>query len=383
VNSRAGTTHSSGRAAEGCTAARASERPLAWGLLGARAGDNRQVEQLVEALGYPHELQRLSFGPLNHLPNFIVGASFATVRRRESASLQPPWPDVVVSAGQRAVPVACWIRKRSGGRSRLVQLGRPRAALSAFDLVVTTPQYGLPADARVLANTLPFQRPTSPDPKLLETWRDAFAALPRPWIALLVGGETWPLRFSARVATELGRRASAAAAARGGSLLVTTSPRTGAAETEALLRALDGPSFRNDWRSDRPGCYASILALADAFIVTADSISMLAEVSRSGKPVEIYPLERRGGPWVWLADRWSVGTPEPGTVSAMLAILARAGILTPPRDLRRVASALIACGAAVPFSAETAPQPGNSGLLRSEMDNTVARIRELVEAERC
>lgn len=367
------------RALEWRSTARPGQRPLAWGLLGERAGDNRQVEQLVEDLGYPFELKRLSFRQLQHLPNFAVGASFVTVSRRGSAAFGPPWPDVVVSSGRRAVPVARWIRGQSGGRTRLVQIGRPRAALSAFDLVVTTPQYGLPADEQVLANTLPFQRPTSPDERTLDAWRAEFAALPRPWIGLLVGGETWPLRFPPRAAAELGRNASAAAAARGGSLLVATSPRTGANETGALFRALRGPAFRNDWDTDRPGCYASILELADAFIVTADSISMLAEASRSGKPVEIYPLDRRGGPWVWLADRWSVGTSADGRRSAMLSTLARKGFLTPPRDVRRVAAELIARGAAVPFSAETAPEPGNSELFRSEMSDTVTRIRQLVE----
>ena len=165
-------------------------------------------------------------------------------------------------------------------------------------------------------------------------------------------------------------------------MLVATSPRTGANETSALFRALRGPNFRNDWQTDRPGCYASILALADAFIVTADSISMLAESCRSEKPVEIYPLERRGGPWVWLADRWCAGDPETGRVSAMLLALARAGILTPPRDVRRVVDELIARGVAVPFAAEKTPEPGNTDLFRSEMDDTVVRIRELVDTDR-
>ena len=125
-----------------------------WGLLGTRAGDNEQVQQLVRALGVPHELKRFVFNPLRHLPNRVLGA-----RRRSAAGgpLSPPWPDLVVSAGKRSVPVARWIRAQSGGRTKLVHFGRPRAPLAWFDLVITTAQYGLPESSRVLRNCLPFQ----------------------------------------------------------------------------------------------------------------------------------------------------------------------------------------------------------------------------------
>jgi hypothetical protein len=47
-----------------------------------------------------------------------------------------------------------------------------------------------------------------------------------------------------------------------------------------------------------------------------------------------------------------------------------------------VADELIARGAAVPFSVDKVPEFGTLGLFRGEMENTVARIRELVEIDR-
>lgn len=359
-----------------------ARRPLAWGLLGEKPGDNRQVEQLVEALGYDHEIKHLSFRSLQHLPNFLLGATQITVQSHGSAAVQPPWPDVIVAAGRRTVPVARAIRARSGGRTRLVHLGRPRASLDRFDLVVTTPQYGLPNHPKVVENTLPFQRPNAPSDEILEHWQAEFSALPRPWIGVLVGGDSWPLRLTPAAAAELGARASEAAAARGGSLLVTTSPRTGADQTAALFRALRAPAFRNDWHSDRPGCYPSILALADSFVVTADSISMLAEACRTGRPVEIAPLERRPGPWGWLADHWSARGEARGPLSAMVGALARSGVLTPPRNVRRIADELIARGDVVAFDPGRAPEPTGAGSFRGEMEDTVSRIHALVDATR-
>ncbi len=354
--------------------------PLAWGLLSDKPGDNRQVEQLVEALGYDYEIKHFTFRPLQHLPNPMLGATEITVQSRGSAVLQAPWPDVVVSAGRRTAPVARAIRERSGGRSRLVHLGRPRASLDAFDLVVTTPQYGLPAHPHLVENTLPFQRPNPPDAATLEHWREEFESLPRPWIGVLVGGDSFPLRLTPEGAARLGEQVSEAALARGGSLLVTTSPRTGADQTAALFRALRAPSLRNDWHSDRPGCYPSILALADSFIVTADSVSMLAEACRTERPVEIAPLEHRSGPWGWLAERWTARGEVGGPVSALVHALARTGLLVPPRNVQRIADELIARGDVVPFDPTTPPAPAGSGSFRGEMEDTVSRIHALVDA---
>src|SRR5581483_6461257 len=118
--------------------------------------------------------------------------------------LAPPWPDLVISAGRRNEPVARWIRARAGGRTRLVHLGRPWADPRRFDLVVTTPQYRVPALANVIEIEAPLHR-VSPE-RLAEAaarWQPAFAALPRPRIAVLVGGDSPPYRFDAALAREL------------------------------------------------------------------------------------------------------------------------------------------------------------------------------------
>jgi len=58
-----------------------------------------------------------------------------------------------------------------------------------------------------------------------EEWRDRFADLPSPRIALIVGGGTKRRPFTGDMAAELGGAASQMASAAGGSLLVSTSRR--------------------------------------------------------------------------------------------------------------------------------------------------------------
>ena len=73
----------------------------------------------------------------------------------------------------------------------------------------------------------------------------------------------------------------------GAGLVVTTSRRTGA-ENEAILRAAlaDVPSLIWDGQGDNP--YFGMLALADAVVVTCDSVSMISEACYTGSPVHVY-----------------------------------------------------------------------------------------------
>jgi mitochondrial fission protein ELM1 len=267
--------------------------PRVWLLLGRKAGDNAQILALAEALGWPFASKRLVYRKTELLSNVLLGCTLAGIIRRQSSPLTPPWPDLVITAGRRNEPVARWIRQQGGGRVCLVHLGRPWARLAHFDLIVTTPQYQLPERPNVLHNLLPLQRVNAD--RLVEAaalWAPRLAHLSRPYIAVLVGGHSGPYTVDSDQAEYLGRTASALAGAAGGSLLVTTSARTPLPATAALTGAITAPAYCFKWTPDSAdNPYFGYLALADAFIVTGDSISMLAEACATCKPVYIFDLE--------------------------------------------------------------------------------------------
>ncbi len=131
--------------------------------------------------------------------------------------LEPPWPDLVISSGVRNEPVCRWIRAQSGGRTRYVHVGRPWGPLASFDLVITTPQYRVPAHPNVLNNMLTLHSVT---PQRLasarDQWAAAFAHLPRPRIAVIVGGDSGPFTLGPKAASRLARQASTLARQSGG-----------------------------------------------------------------------------------------------------------------------------------------------------------------------
>lgn len=345
-------------------------KPLVWGLVGARHGDNQQVEALLNALGWPCELKPLRYNRLFMLPNAALGASLASLKTEHRQRLGPPWPDLVVGVGRRSVPVARWIKARSGGRTRLVQIGRPRAPLGLFDLVITTAQYGLPAGQNVLLNPLPLgSHQAEPLPQAgLEAWRARFAEWPKPWIGVLMGGTRWPFVLDGSAGEALGRGVAALLAKRGGGHAIAAGgPRTEAAALEGFERAAGAAASLFPFAPGAANPYRAMLELCDGFVVTGDSVSMIGEAVASGRPVQIFDVPRRR-----LARFVSAS-------AGVLAPFAASGLVSPPRDVARFHDALFAEGLARPLG-QDAPQSPQEGVLEDETERTVRRIKDLMGA---
>ncbi len=273
--------------------------PCTWLLTNHRAGDNNQVVALAEMLGWPYAVKQLVHRSNKLLSKLIsrqvLGVTLAGIDGASSSELAPPWPDLVISSGRDNEPVARWIKRKSGGRTRLVHIGRPWAPLHAFDLIVTTPQYFLPDRDNIVRTALPLHRVTSE--RLRESalrWRARFAHLRPPYTAVLVGGNSGPLVLSRSKGERLGRLVNELVRSGGGSLLVTTSARTPTDAFAAMCSEITVPAHIYRWGSEaEENPYFGYLALADQVVVTSESVSMLAEASVSGKPLFIYDLSEQ------------------------------------------------------------------------------------------
>ncbi len=365
---------------------RASPLPCIWILTSHHTGDNTQLRALAEALGLPVQVKEFVFRPLEWLPRILLGATLLGVDRAKSSSLGPPYPDLIIAAGRRSEAVAFWIRRHLNPALRLVYVGMPWARLDLFDLVITTPQYRLPVLPNVLHNALPLHD-VRPDrlAAAASSWQPAFAGLPKPWVAVLVGGRSGPYVFGPDAARRLARMASARARKLGGSLLVTTSARTSPASVQALFAELDAPFHGHRWGAgETANPFHAYLALADEIIVTADSISMIAEACATGKPTYLFDIEE--GPRAMRAEETKAGAdsrlPPPHWKGVDLAsTLWRVGLGFGPdwwtRDIRIVHRALTASDRAA-WLGELSPQPGKTDPMQ-DMRRAVARIKALMD----
>ena len=351
----------------------ARAQPLVWALTGHRFGDNLQVRTLADALGWPCEEKALTWRRrLGWTPAYgRMAPSLVPLTEASRAAIAPPWPDLVISVGWRSAPVARWIAGESG--ARLVHIGRPRAPLAAFDLVLTTPQYRLPEAPNVIRLDAPMTRLAGPAlARAAEVWRPRLAHLPRPWIAVLIGGDAPPLRLTETAAQRLGAQAAALVRVGGGSLLIATGPRTGTTAAQAVLSQIDDPYHAYLWSDNGENPYQGYLALADAFVVTADSISMAHEASLTGKPVHLFELPSSGA-WglrvLQCVDGWL-------SRSAIYQSLIREGWIYAPRAPEAYHEALIARGSAARLG-DTMPTGGTAEAADSTAE-AVAAVRALL-----
>jgi len=312
-----------------------------WLLLGHKAGDNTQVRALAAVLNWPTEERVLRYRPWELLTNRLLGATLLGVNRTTSDQLTPPWPDLVISSGRRNEPVARWIQRQSGGRTRLVHIGRPWADPARFDLIVSTPQYALPARENLLMNVLPMHRLSAQQLNAAaDQWRSRFAALPGPLTTVLLGGNSGATIFTPAKAQRMGQQVNGLVRRQGGSVLVTDSARTPAKAFDAFMAQIEVPHHVHRWGSaavENP--YHAFLALADQFVVTADSMSMVSEAVTRLKPLYLFSLDD-GPDWYQRAYNYA-WTP----LTHRLAM--RYGPERMKRDVNRILNELIAQGRAI------------------------------------
>ena len=360
-----------------------TRQPKVWLLIGDKLGDNAQVAAVARALDWPLEYRRLVFQEPYVLGKPRFAPDLFHVDRQRSDPIEPPWPDLILTIGRRPAMVALWIKRQSGGRTRIVLFGRPKRHFHDFDLIVAPPQYHLPAADNVLPLDLPLIHPdTEVVEKAARDWRRRLETLSRPLLAVMVGGTTKPYRLDAGAVQGLLEQVRWASGGRG-TWYFSTSRRTRPEAVAALERQLPANAllyrFGIDPPEDNP--YHALLALADGFVVTGDSVSMLVEVARMGKPLAIYPLPLEK-PWTGRMRHHAMrvlgyrpGKPLPAWMRAML----RLGWIGNPRDLEVIHQLLYRKGWAVPLRGRRFPFPRSDAVVPDEVSKVVARIHAFCE----
>jgi uncharacterized protein len=248
-----------------------------WVLTDGKAGDEQQCLGIAETLGAAAEVRRVRprapfwwmtpYGPIDPFE----------APSRPGSPIAPPFPDVAIASGRRAVPYVRHVRRASRGLSFTVFLKDPVTGPRTADLI-WVPEHDALRAPNVIATLTPPHRfsadrlaaaRAAPDPRL--------AALPRPRVAVLVGGPSKHYRFHAEDAARFLSLLTRLAAT-GVGLMATASRRTPLPLRTGLASLVERHGgFMWDGGGDNP--YLGLLALADAVVVTADSYNMVGEAA--------------------------------------------------------------------------------------------------------
>ena len=335
-----------------------------WLLTGHKAGDNTQMRALAQSLGVEIREIPMRYTPWELLVTVSGRASLAGIEREIRPQVSPPWPDLVLTAGRRNEAAALHIGKASHGKAKIVHLGRPWHRPDRFDLVLFSAQYMLTASESSISLQLPLAQ-AAPGP----TRTPAFEQLPKPHIALLIGGNSGAMTLDDRHMTRLLSESCRLADSLSGSLLVSTSART-PAWVDTHLARIEVPHHVWRWGApDNP--YADYLASADALIVTCDSASMLSDALATGKPLLIFDFMDEHW-WRHIANY---------RLNALVHRLAmRLAPRRTRRDIRRMHVSLIEAGHAAWLSQGRTKLPECVPYENTDLQRATAAVRKLLGA---
>ena len=217
--------------------------------------------------------------------------------KRDNSPIHPPFPDIAIGSGRRAIAYIRYLRRLAKPRPYTVILKDPRARDCA-DLI-WVPEHDRRRGANVLTT---LTGPHGFDAEALQQERqntpERIAILPHPRIAILLGD---PINGNRIAETQRFVDHIRAVIPQAGSFLVTPSRRTPAGLWQATQDSIkDVPGWIWDGHGDNP--YRAMLAHADQLIVTGDSHNMISEATATGRPVLVYRPLRHRRKLAWLAD---------------------------------------------------------------------------------
>lgn len=265
-----------------------------WILTDNRIGSRHQAEGIASYLDkdkFAIITKNLEYTKWAGLPNFIRGRTLLGLTTESKSTISAPYPDFVLSSTRRTAPIARYIKKHNKETKlfQLIHIGK--TGLKEFTKVFTPEHDMHKAKSPNLHYTIGAPHSIT-DEKLnnaKQLWNKQFSNLPKPITALIIGGSIKKHPFSLENAENLALLTKKLKQQEKGSLLITTSRRTGVDAEKVIINHLkDIPNFCYLWGAKGDNPYHGFLACADNLIVTGDSVSMCCEATATKKPLRIF-----------------------------------------------------------------------------------------------
>jgi len=206
-----------------------------------------------------------------------------------ASAVRAPLPELIIGCGGVAAAVGAALRR--GGRP-VVQVQHPRMDPRRFDVVVVNRHDELTGPNVVVTRTALHRVTPARLVEAARAWAPRLEYLKRPLVAVLVGGSNGRFRLDAAVAGELASQLAAMMKRDAVGVAVTPSRRTDPAAVRVLAEALI-PLGAYVWDGTGENPYFGMLGLADAIVVTVDSVSMVSEAAATSAPVLLAKLPGR------------------------------------------------------------------------------------------
>ncbi|XP_021892446.1 mitochondrial fission protein ELM1-like [Carica papaya] len=244
----------------------------------------------------------------------ILEADAKQIANMACETFEKDGPLLVVASGRDTVTVASSIKQLARDNVFVVQIQHPRSQLDRFDLVITPRHDYYPLTPHAQKQIPWFLRrwitPREPPGRNViltvgalhridfaalrnaaSAWHDELAPLLKPLLVVNIGGPASNCPYGADLAKQLASMLHSVLWSCG-SLRISFSRRTPERVSKILMQEFSSNPKVYIWDGKGPNPHLGHLAWADAFVITADSVSMLSEACSTGKPVYVVGAER-------------------------------------------------------------------------------------------
>jgi mitochondrial fission protein ELM1 len=257
-----------------------------WAIAEGYAGLQAQALGLAEAAGLVPEVRTLR--PLQPWRSIAPAWWPAPLSAVAPEALAPPLPELLIGCGGKAAAVLAALRRMA----RAVIVQHPRMNPCRFDLIVAPRHDGLTGPNVLVTRTAIHRASPARLAEAGAVWAPRLAHLPRPLVAVLVGGSNGRYRLDEAAGRALAKQFAGMMRADRVGLMLTPSRRTDPAVTMFLAERLR-PLGAFVWDGEGENPYFGMLAHADAIVATIDSMSMLSEAAATGAPLLLATLPGR------------------------------------------------------------------------------------------
>jgi mitochondrial fission protein ELM1 len=252
-----------------------------------RVGTYSQSIALAKESGLDYEIIFLEYNFLKILPNLFFSESLIRLKKTSIKKLLSInyTPKYIISAGRKTAPIALFLKRKYRFLSKIIQIMRPEISLNKFDFVIIPehdePKAPYPKNLILSIGALTKIQKNN-DQKIYENFQ-------KPIIALLIGGSTKKTQFSLKSAKELINRILVIKKNMNATLIIVNSRRTDV-KINNFIKQINEENLvffdYNEIKENNP--FELIINVADFFIISGDSVSMISQCCSTGKSVFIF-----------------------------------------------------------------------------------------------
>ena len=254
-------------------------------ILDNRIGNRNQILAILNELSLPYKILDIKYNWLANLPNFIlqIFGGCSHVKDFDIKTIKTK-PNLILSCGRRTFPLASKLKYLFSDTTYFIHLMYPKLSfnIKKCNLIFT------PSHDNVKANDRIIKTLGSPAPLDIIRIKNKLYKT-KPVISILIGGNHGRYKLKSNIINYMIKETLNKM--KKGSILISTSRRT----PDNIIKLIDKWGKKNNIfkiifhakNNSEINPLKEMIAYADEFVVTGDSVSMVSQLCQYEKPVRI------------------------------------------------------------------------------------------------